>query len=427
MSDDRVFAKCAWRLLPLLLAAYLTNYIDRANIGFAALTMNKELELSPSVYGFGAGIFFLSYGLFQIPSNIALHRVGARRWICLIMALWGFASAATSLIRGADSFYLMRFFLGMAEAGLVPGVVLYLTYWFPKAWIGRSTAVFMTATIVAPVIGGPIASIILRLDGLLGIHGWRWLFLLEGLPPLIIAAMVICLLPDRPARASWLTPAEKQLIAQRIQREDSMKEQSMARGLRDPRILLLGIGYGLYLSAGYGLAFWVPLVVQQAGFSNFATGFVTALIFIAAVPGMIIWAYLSDRKGERIWFSALAALLISAAFAIAAVASNNLVLLLALAFAAVGSGSILAPYYGIPPLFLTGPAMAGGFALMNAIGNLLGGFGGQYGIGFLRQLAGNYTAAFAALSAATLLAGIIVLAVGRSIAPQMAPVAVPAA
>ena len=426
MSEDRVFAKCAWRLVPLLLTAYIVNYIDRTNIGFAALTMNNELGFSPSVYGLGAGIFFASYGLFQVPSNLALHRVGAKLWICIIIASWGVASAGTALIQGASSFYAMRFLLGAAEAGLVPGVVLYLTLWFPKAWLGRTTAIFMAATIIAPVIGGPVASLILRLDGVLGVHGWRWLFLLEGLPPLLIAIAVIFLIPDCPAQAHWLNDDEKHFIAQRIAQEDASKEKDVIRALRDPRILLLGFGYGLYLSAGYGLTFWVPLVVQQAGFSNTATGFVTSLIFVAAVPAMILWARASDRKGERIRHGALAALCVSASYAVAAVAPNNAVLLLALAFAAVGSGSILAPYYGIPSLFLTGPAMAGGFALMNAIGNLLGGFAGQYAIGLLRQQTGTYGVAFAALSAATLLTAIIVLAVGRSIAPRTSSVTVPA-
>src|SRR5690348_2957981 len=256
MNEDRVFAKCAWRLIPLLLAAYIANYIDRTNVGFAALTMNRDLGFSPSVYGFGAGVLFVSYGLFQVPSNIMLHGVGARRWICLIIGAWGLVSAASALIQGPLSFYAVRFLLGMTEAGLVPGVILYLTFWFPKAWLGRTTAIFMTATGVAPVIGGPIASIVLRLDGILGIHGWRWLFLIEALPPLVIALAVILLLPDRPARAAWLSVAERSLIEQRIQREEGAKERDLIRALRDPRVLMLGLGYGLYLAAGYGLSFW---------------------------------------------------------------------------------------------------------------------------------------------------------------------------
>src|SRR5690242_5174921 len=182
MSDDRVFAKAAWRLMPLIIVAYIINYLDRSNVGFAALTMNRELGFSPSVYGFGAGIFFLSYGLFQVPANVVLHRIGARRWLCAIVAAWGLASAGSALIQGPSSFYALRFLLGIAEAGLVPGVILYLTYWFPAAWLGRTAAIFMTASGVAPIIGGPIASMVLRLDGALGIHGWRWLFLLEGVP-----------------------------------------------------------------------------------------------------------------------------------------------------------------------------------------------------------------------------------------------------
>jgi len=424
--EDRVFIKCAWRLLPLLLAAYIANYVDRTNVGFAALTMNRDLGFSPSVYGLGAGILFVSYGLFQVPSNIMLHRVGARRWICLIVAAWGFVSAGSALIQGPLSFYAVRFLLGMAEAGLVPGVVLYLTLWFPKSWLGRATAVFMAATAVAPVIGGPIASMVLRLDGVLGIHGWRWLFVVEALPPLLIAAAVISLLPDRPACAAWLTTGERSFVEQRIRQEESAKERDLRRALRDARVVILGLGFGLYLAAGYGLSFWTPLVVQQLGFSNNANGFVTALILLPGVPAMVLWAQHSDGSGERIWHTALAALLVSAAYGVAAGAPSGLVVLLALAAAAIGSSCILAPYFAIAPLFLTGPAMAGGFALMNTIGNLLGGFGGQYAIGVLRQQTGSYVAGFAALSICSLTTAIIVLGVGRSIAARGAaiPVAV---
>ena len=417
MSDDRVFGKCAWRLVPVLLAAYIANYIDRTNIGFAALTMNSELGFSPAVYGFGAGIFFLSYALFQVPSNLVLHRVGARRWICFIIALWGFASTGTAFIRGAGDFYAVRFLLGIAEAGLVPGVVLYLTLWFPKAWLCRTTAIFMTATGIAPIIGGPLASFILRLNGAFGISGWRWLFVVEGLSPLLVAAAVFVLLPDRPSYAQWLTDEEKRFIEQRIRQEDAAKERSVMRALRDVRVLLLGLGYGLQLFGGYGLTLWMPLVIQQMGFSNSATGFVTALVFLAALPAMVLWARHSDQNEERIKHAAAAGLLMSASFAVAAASPFDSITLLALALAAIGAGSLLAPYYGIPPLFLTGPAMAGGFALMNAMANLLGGFGGQYAIGFLRQQTGNYSAVFAVLSASTLLTALIVLGVGRLIAP----------
>jgi ACS family tartrate transporter-like MFS transporter len=389
--------------------------------------MNADLGFSPSVYGMGTGIFFISYGLFQVPSNLALHKVGARLWIFLIVASWGAASAGTAFIHGETSFYSMRFLLGVAEAGLVPGAVLYMTSWFPKAWLCRVTAMFMCASVVAPVIGGPLASTILRLDGVLGVQGWRWLFVIEALPPFVIAAAVLAFLPDRPASATWLTAEEKLAIKQHIGRDDTLKEHNLVRALCDPRVLLLGIGYGLFLVAGYGLSFWTPLVLQQAGFSNSATGVLTALIFIAGVPAMILWARRSDQREERIWHAATAALLISTALAMAAAAPNAAVLVPALAAAVIGDACFLAPNYGIPALFLTGPAMAGGFALMNAIGNLLGGFAGQYAIGLLRQQTGNYIAAFVALSASTLLTAIIVLAVGRSIAPRMSTRSVPVA
>jgi ACS family tartrate transporter-like MFS transporter len=287
-------------------------------------------------------------------------------------------------------------------------------------------AIFMTASGVAPIIGGPIASMVLRLDGALGIHGWRWLFLLEGVPPLVIAAAIIFLIPDGPAHAAWLSGSERRLIEQRIRQENAAKEQDLLRALRDPRVVLLGLGYACQLFAGYGLVFWVPLIVQQMGFSNTATGFVTALVFLMALPAMVLWAHHSDRSGDRIWHAALAALLMSTAFGLAAVAPTDSVVLLALAAGAIGSGSFLGPNYAIPAMFLSGPAMAGGIALVNGIGNLLGGFGGQYIVGLLREQTGQYSLGFAAFSAATLVTALVVLSVGRFVKRQVSPVTMPA-
>jgi ACS family tartrate transporter-like MFS transporter len=426
MSEQQIFAKCAWRLIPLVTAAFIANYVDRVNIGFAALGMNKQLGFSPEVYGFGAGIFFIGYALFQVPSNLVLHRVGARRLIGFILAGWGACSAAGALIAGPWSFYVVRFLLGLAEAGLVPGVVLYLTFWFPKAWLCRANATFMSAAPVAVVVGGPFASLILGLDGVGGIPGWRWLFLLEGVPPVLLAIAVLMLLPDGPADAAWLTRDEAAEIARQLRHENAGKQTDLLRGLRDPRVLLLGLAHGCYLFAGYGLVFWSPLLIQGLGFSNRATGFVVALTFLVAVPAMILWARSSDQHGERVWHAAIAALIISAGLACAALVPGSPIVLLALAAAAVGWGAWLGPYYSLQPLFLSGPAMAGGIALANATGNLFGGFGGQYLIGVLRQQSGGYSAPFAMISGAALLAAVIVLALGRSIVPRVVSPAVAA-
>jgi ACS family tartrate transporter-like MFS transporter len=414
MTDDCVFAKCAWRLIPIVIAAYVVNYLDRTNVGFAALTMNKELGFTPAVYGLGAGLFFASYGLFQVPSNIMLHKVGARRWIFLLLATWGAASASSALIQGRASFYALRFLLGVAEAGLVPGIILYLTFWFPKAHLGRATAMFMSATNLSLIIGGPIASIVLGLDGIAGIRGWRWLFLIEGVPPLLMAVTVLIFLPNRPGDASWLSDEERSYIAHRIQQEDSGKERNLMRALRDPRVLLLGIAYGCILFGAYGLAFWIPLIVQGMGFSTSATGYVTALLYLMAMPAMIFWGRSSDRRGERIWHVAIPALFASAALALASMLPGNLFLLFALAAAAVGASAVLAPFYSLPPLFLSGPAMAGGFALVNTIANLLGGFAGQYLIGIIREQFGSYAPALAVIAVVLIVPACIVLALGRT-------------
>jgi MFS transporter, ACS family, tartrate transporter len=426
VGDDLVFRKCAWRLIPLVSAAYAVNYIDRTNVGFAALTMNRDLGFSPSVYGFGAGIFFLSYSLFQLPANVALNRIGARRWLCFILAGWGVASASGALIRGPFSFYTLRLLLGVAEAGLLPGVLLYLTFWFPKAWLCRANSFFLAAYVAASVVGGPLASLILSLNRVAGIRGWQWLFLLEGVLPLLLAIAVLLVLPDRPADALWLSDAEKRLVAERIRQEDAHKQTNLLRALWDPRVFLLGIAHACWLVSAYGLAFWLPLVIQGMGFSNIATGLTVGAMWSAALPVMIFWGRSSDRSGERFWHAAIPAITISAGMAVAALGAGNATTFVALAATVMMLSSWSAPFYSLPPLFLSGPAMAGGIAVLNGTANLLGGFAGQYLVGVLREQSGGYTVPFAVMSGVALIAAVIVLSLGRSIAPARVPVPVAA-
>ncbi len=358
MSEPQIFSKCAWRLLPLIVAAYLINYLDRTSVGFAALTMNKDLGFSPSVYGLGAGIFFFSYSLLMVPANLALHRIGARRWIAFLLAAWGVAAAANALIRGPETFYSLRFLLGAAEAGFFPGIIFYLTLWFPKARIGRANAMFMCATSGSLVIGGPLASLILGFEGAAGFHGWQWLFLLEGMPACLMGIAIFKLLPDGPARAPWLKDDEKQFIAARLHAEDSAKERDALRALRDPRVLMLGLAYAGLLFAAYGIQFWLPLIVQGMGFSNTANGFIVACVYGVQLPGMILWGRSSDRRGERVWHVAMGALLGAAGLVVASVAQSTLVALLALAVTGIAVSSVFAPFYGLSSSFLSGPAMA---------------------------------------------------------------------
>ena len=414
IDEPRVFTKCAWRILPIVIAAFIANFLDRTNIGFAALTMNRDLGFTPTVYGLGAGIFFFSYSLFQVPANLVLHRFGARRWIACILALWGIAAAATALTRGPVSFYVLRFLLGMAEAGFFPGIILYLTFWFPKAVLGRFTAMFMAGNVLSFVIGGPLASLILRLDGTAGMHAWQWLFVLEAIPAAAIALAVLMLLPDTPAVAPWLDENERRFVAVTVAAGESRKEQNLMRGLLDPRVLALGIAYGGMLFAIYGFGFWLPLLVQAAGFSNSATGFVTGSLYVISVPAMLAFALSSDRRDERIWHVSSAALIGACALFMAAVAQVNFVLLPAVALAGMAMYSALAPFYGLASSFLAGRAMAGAFALINMIGGFLGGFAGQYVIGKIRETTGSYASALGLMAVSLLVAGAIVLTLGRT-------------
>jgi MFS transporter, ACS family, tartrate transporter len=280
MTDDRIFSKCARRLIPFMSLLYLVSFIDRTNAGFAALTMNKDLGFSPTVFGLGAGIFFVGYALCQVPANLILERIGARRWVFCILALWGLLSASNALVRSPTEFYVVRFFLGVAEAGFYPGMLLYLTYWFPRAYLARFGANFMIAVPPSAVIGGPLASLVLQMNGVAGLPGWQWLFLMEGLPAFLLSFAVLKLLPDRPSRAPWLSDEEKKTVAVRLAAEDSPGRHDLRAGLRDPRVLALGLASFCYQASGYGLLLWFPQIVQTMGFSNFANGFIVASCFV---------------------------------------------------------------------------------------------------------------------------------------------------
>jgi ACS family tartrate transporter-like MFS transporter len=241
MSEQQIFAKCAWRLIPFMALLYLVSFIDRTNAGFAALTMNKDLGFSPTVLGFGAGIFFIGYALFQVPANLILERIGARRWVFCIMAVWGLLSASNALVQTPMGFYLVRFLLGVAEAGFTPGMLLYLTYWFPRGHLARFTAYFMVAVPLSGVVGGPLSSLILGMDGVAGLHGWQWLFLMEGVPACLLSFAVLKLLSDAPKDASWLTGEEKQIIAARLAAENPLGSHDLWSVLLDLRIIALGV------------------------------------------------------------------------------------------------------------------------------------------------------------------------------------------
>ena len=419
IEQDRVFAKCAWRLIPFMILLYVVNYIDRVNVGFAALTMNKDLNLSPSVFGLGAGIFFVGYSLFQVPANVMLDRLGARRWVFCILASWGAISAATALVQGPTSFYILRFLLGVAEAGFAPGMIYYLSIWFPRSYRARYTGAFYAAIPLAFIFGGPLSGGILGMDGIMGLRGWQWLFLLEGVPASLLAFAVLKFLPDGPQQAAFLNSDEKSEIAARLLAEESPAEQrDLWSALRDPRVIALGLVYSGISSGAYGVQLWLPQIVAAMGYSNLATGFVSTLPFVAGIAGLIVWGRSSDLRGERIWHVALPALLAASSFAVAALTSSDSIVLVALIFATVGIRSVQGPFWSLLSSFQSGPAAAGGIALASTIGTGLGGFLGPTLIGVLRQQSGGYASGMAALALGQLLAAVIVLALGRAMAPR---------
>ena len=421
-SYDQVFAKVARRLIPFMVALYTVAFLDRVNIGFAALTMNQDLSFSPEVFGWGAGIFFIGYFLFEVPSNVILTRIGARRWICRIMATWGVISAANAFVETPMQFYVLRFLLGLAEAGFAPGMIFYLSLWFPPALRARYAASYFIAIPMTNVIGGPISGLLLEWDGLLGLHGWQWLFLVEALPALILAVAVYFYLPDGPRDAKWLSESERATIEAELARERGAGHEhvhGLWTAFADPRVLLLCAVYFFVVVGLYGITIWLPLIFQSMGFSTSATSMLVAVPYAFAAVAMVAWGRHSDWTGERVWHVALGSLLGAFGFVLAASISAQAVVLVALTLVAISVCATLAPFWAIPPTFLAGTAAAGGIALINAVGNL-GGFAGPYLMGWAREETGSYVLGLAILAASMAIAAALVLALGRFRRPAYA-------
>ncbi len=414
-AHDQLFAKVARRLIPFMVALYTVSFLDRVNVGFAALTMNKDLGFTPEIYGWGAGIFFIGYFLFEIPSNVIMTQFGARRWICRIMASWGVISAANAFVQGPTSFYVLRFLLGLAEAGFAPGMIFYLSLWFPARLRARYAAAYFLAIPLTNVIGAPVSSLILGSDGIMGLHGWQWLFVLEALPALVLAVVVFFFLPDGPADAHWLSPRERDRIAGELALESDAagdRIHDVWSALADSRVALLcAIYFGIVVGL-YGIGYWLPQMVQAMGFSNFAIGVLVALPYAAAGIAQVLWGRHSDHSAERVWHVALPAALSGFAFALSAALQSPALVLVALAIAAIGICSTLAPFWAMPPQFLSGKGAAAGIAAINAVGNL-GGFIGPYAVGWARQETGNYSGGMMILAASLVAAAALVLAMGR--------------
>ena len=412
VTETALFRKVAWRLVPFLGVVYFASFLDRVNIGFAALQMNADLNLSPEAYGFGAGIFFVTYAGLEVPSNLILERVGARRWIFRILVSWGLLSAATAFVWNETSFYTVRFLLGAAEAGFLPGAIFYISRWFPAAWRGRIIGGFMAAVPFANILGAPLSGAILGLDGVAGLAGWKWLFLIEGVPAALLGFAVLAFLPDGPADAKWLSQNEREAIAARLAVEPAADHHAVWPALSDPKVWALTLPYFGMVVTLYGVNFWLPQIVKAMGFSNFETGLLVALPYMAAAPAMILWGRRSDRKNDRAFHFALAALFTASGFALAALVPGNLAVFLGLAVATVGAHAIFGPFWSIPPQFLRGAAAAAGIALINSVGNL-GGFVGPYLVGWVKQTTGGYAGAMGMFAVVAVFAALAMIVAGR--------------
>lgn len=411
-------ARVRRRLIPFLFVLYIVSYLDRINVGFAALQMNRDLGFSPRTYGFGVGIFFLSYVLLEIPSNLMLERFGVRRWIARIVITWGLVSSCMMFVRGANSFFAMRFLLGAAEAGFFPGIILYLTRWFPAAERARSVALFMTATALAGVVGGPVSALCLSMNGTGGLAGWQWLFLLEGLPAIVLGVLVFRWLPDRPADANWLPAAEREAIEAAVAAEHAAVavrgHRSFGTAAREPRVWAMAALYFTLVVSLYGIGFWLPQIVRAVSSrGDAAVAAISAIPYVCAAVGMVLLARHSDRTREREWHVAGPALLAAAAFVVLPLASHPAAAVAVLAVAALGVMSALGPFWTLPPTMLTGAAAAGGIALINSVGNL-GGFAGPYLLGYVREQTGSFASGLYVLAGFLTAGAILAVSLKRS-------------
>ena len=396
------------RLIPFIFICYVVAYIDRVNIGFAARELQRDLGFSAAVFGFGGGLFFLGYCLFEVPSNLILERVGARIWIARIMIVWGLVSMGMMFMTGTASFYTMRILLGVAEAGFFPGIILYLTYWIPAQERARTGALFMIATPIAMIVGAPVSGLLLDLDGWLGLKGWQWLFLVEGLPAVFLGFIALSYLTDRPEQARWLTTEQREWLSATMSREREERKArhhgSELRMLVSGKLWLLALIYFLNTIVTYGVFLFLPNILREvSGYGGWRLGAITAIPFVAALVGMILIGRHSDRTGDRKWHVAACALTAAVGLVLAANFQYSVPLIvLSFMLSQTGQRAIMSVFWAIPPIFLGGVAAAAGIALINSIGNL-GGFVGPTAIGWLRQGSGDYT------SGLLMLAGVLVV------------------
>jgi MFS transporter, ACS family, tartrate transporter len=406
-QQEAVLKKIAWRVVPLLTVAYVINYLDRTNIGVAALTMNRDLGFTATQYGFGGGILFLGYTVFEVPSNLALYRFGARRWIARIMVTWGLVSVATAWVYDANSYYLARFALGVAEAGFFPGVAYYLAAWFPTQYRTRMLAWFLLAIPLSSVIGGPISGLLLEMNGVLGLKGWQWLFIVEGLPAVILGFVVLRVLADVPDTAPWLDVKERQVLGGMLAAEHRERPRSsFLAALGDTRVVMLAVIQFGFTLGSYGIGIFLPQIIKSFGLTNLTSSFLSAVPYVFASLGMLWWSWYVDRTGRKIGNLTIACAVGMIGLAASVVSGDVVVALTALTVALVGITSARAIFWPIPTRFLSGVGAAAGLAFINSIGTA-GGFAGPYLMGWLRDHTGSFEAGLLTMSAILLAASLL--------------------
>ena len=412
-AEEQIYRKVTMRIVPFLFLCYFAAYLDRVNVGFAKLQMLRELGFSEMVYGFGAGIFFLGYVLFEVPSNVILHRVGARAWIARIMVTWALISGAMVFVRTPLTFYVLRFLLGVAEAGFIPGILLYLTYWYPAHRRGRITAIFLAAIPMYSIFGGPLSGWILNaVSGAHGLSGWQWLFLLETIPSLILGFVTLAYLDDRVASANWLDADEKRVISANIACEEKDKEglSQLSDAFKTSQVWLLGLIYFCVASGIYIVSFWLPTIIKQTGVSDpLQIGLLTAVPYIAAIVAMIATNSSADRMRERRWHTLVSCLATGIGLALTASAGGNTLFAMAgLTLAAAGASSAQAAFWSLPAAFLGGAAAAAGIALVNALGNIAG-FASTFLVGWMTDLTHSTSASLYLFAGLLAVGGALIL------------------
>ncbi len=421
LADDKVveavvMRRVFWRLMPFLLAAYLIAYIDRVNVGFASLQMNKAVGIDPKTYGLGAGIFFIGYFILEVPSNLGLEHFGARRWIARIMVSWGTISGAFALIGGPTAFLVLRFLLGAAEAGFFPGVILYLTYWFPSEHRARIVGIFMVAIPVAGLLGSPISGAILGLDGVLGLGGWQWVFLLEAVPAIVMGLFSLVWLTDRPEHATWLTPDQRTWLAGKLdaerRRATKVRHLSVWKVMVNRHVLIMALVYSGAAGASSAMALWQPTVIKSFGLTNFETGCLNAVPYAISAVLMIYWGRSSDRSGERVWHNALPLAWLTLAMVGTFWAHSLWTLMPLLTLVLAGTYACKGPFWALSSEWLAPSVAAAGLAQINALGNLSG-FFCNYLIGWIKDSTGSFPLAIMPIAALAAAGTVAVLLVGR--------------